>query len=179
MKTGLFSAALIVLLITAGRIHSQDSHYWNIQYGTRSTLLGGAVIGSVSDLSATYYNPGAVALFPEPKFILSAKIYELNKIKIVDGAGAGKDLDFSSIVPSPSFVAFNLDFDWLGEGSLALSILTRQSMNFEFSTRRIVTTDVFPNSPGPEEFARVGGSERNRAAGDGLAASLFRSASFS
>jgi len=153
MNSRIFSSALIILLISAGRVYSQDSHYWNIQYGTRSTLLGGAVIGSVSDLSATYYNPGAVALFPEPKFILSAKIYELNTLKIVDGAGDGKDLDFSSIVPSPSFVAFNLDFDWLGDGSLALSILTRQSMNFEFSTRRIVTTDFFPNSPGQEEFA--------------------------
>ena len=132
---------------------AQDSHYWNIQYGTRSTLLGGAVIGSVSDLSATYYNPGAVALFPEPKFILSAKVYERNALKIVNGAGDGKDLDYSSIVPSPSFFAFNLDFDWLGDGSLALSILTRQILNFEFATRRIVTTDFFPNSPGEEEFA--------------------------
>ena len=37
----------------------QDSHYWTNQYGTRATLLGGAVIGSVLDLSGTYYNPGA------------------------------------------------------------------------------------------------------------------------
>lgn len=51
-----------VLLIISSQAFSQDSHYWNIQYGTKATLLGGAVIGSVSDLSATYYNPGAISL---------------------------------------------------------------------------------------------------------------------
>ena len=73
---------------------AQDAHYWNIQYGTRSTLLGGAVIGSVSDLSATYYNPGAVALFEDTKFILSARVYQLETITVEDGAGNGRDLDY-------------------------------------------------------------------------------------
>jgi len=38
---------MLLLLATGAR--AQDTHYWNIQYGTRATLLGGAVIGSVSD----------------------------------------------------------------------------------------------------------------------------------
>ena len=81
---------------------SQDSHYWNIQYGTRSTLLGGAVIGSVTDLSATYYNPGAVALFKDAGFILSARVYQLETITVEDAAGLGKELGYSTVVPSPS-----------------------------------------------------------------------------
>ena len=60
MKSILF---LILVFIMLSSIYAQDSHYWNLQYGTKSTLLGGAVIGSVTELSATYYNPGAVALF--------------------------------------------------------------------------------------------------------------------
>ncbi len=132
---------------------AQDSHYWNIQYGTRSTLLGGAVIGSVSDLSATYYNPGAVALFKDANFILSARVYQLEKIKVEDGAGLGKDLNFSTIVPSPSFVAFDLKFDFLGDARLAFSILTRQKMNFEFQTRLIDSLDIIKSSPGKENFA--------------------------
>jgi len=71
---------------------SQTTHYWNIQYGTRSTLLGGAVIGSVSDLSATYYNPGAVALFEDTKFILSAEAYQFDNYTVKDGADEGEDL---------------------------------------------------------------------------------------
>jgi hypothetical protein len=132
---------------------AQDAHYWNIQYGTRSTLLGGAVIGSVSDLSATYYNPGAVALFEDSKFILSARVYQLETISVEDGAGNGRDLDYSTIVPSPSFVAFDFKFDFLGKARLSLSILTRQKMDFEFRTRLIDSIDILDNSPGNEDFA--------------------------
>jgi len=132
---------------------AQDAHYWNLQYGTRSTLLGGAVIGSVSDLSATYYNPGAVALFEDANFILSARVYQLETITVEDGAGKGRDLDYSTVVPSPSFVAFDLKFDFLGKARLALSILTRQKMDFEFRTRLIDSLDILEGSPGKENFA--------------------------
>jgi len=134
-------------------LSAQENNYWNIQYGTRSTLLGGAVIGSVSDLSATFYNPGAIALFPDVKFILSAQVYQLDNFTIKDGAAEGKDLDYSSIVPSPNFVAFDLNFDFLGDDRLAFSILTRQNSNLEFSSRIIDSLDVIKSWLGKENFA--------------------------
>jgi hypothetical protein len=100
-------------------------------------LLGGAVIGSVNDLSAIFYNPGAVALFEDPKLILSAEVYQYEKITVVDGAGENKDLDYSSISPSPSFLAFKINIDSTGKNKLAISVLTRQAMNFEFETRQV------------------------------------------
>ena len=150
MNKLIFSFFIFLLTIP---VMSQDSHYWNIQYGTRSTLLGGAVIGSVSDLSATYYNPGAVALFKDAGFILSARVYQIETITVEDAAGLGKELDYSTIVPSPSFVAFDLKFDFLGKARLALSILTRQKMDFEFQTRLIDSLDIIESSPGKENFA--------------------------
>ena len=144
---------LIFSFLLNGKLFAQDSQYWNIQYGTRSTLLGGAVIGSVTDLSATYYNPGAVALFDDPKFILSAQVYELQTITVEDGVGLGEDLVYSTIIPSPSFFAFNIKFDFLGDARLAFSILTRQKMNFEFQTRLIDSLDIIESSPGKENFA--------------------------
>lgn len=144
---------LLMLLLICSPINAQENNYWNIQYGTRSTLLGGAVIGSVSDLSATYYNPGAIALFPDVKFILSAQIYQLDNYTIKDGAAEGKDLEYSSITPSPNFVAFDFSFDFLGDDRLALSVLTRQNTNFEFRTRLIDSLEVIESSPGKENFA--------------------------
>jgi hypothetical protein len=38
----------LICFIAATSSIAQDSHYWNLQYGTRSHLLGGAVIGSVT-----------------------------------------------------------------------------------------------------------------------------------
>lgn len=158
---------LIYFLITFGllaannqNLLAQENNYWNIQYGTRSTLLGGAVIGSVSDLSATFYNPGAIALFPDVKFILSAQVYQLDNYKIIDGAAEGKDLDYSSIVPSPNFVAFDLTFNFLGDDRLAFSILTRQNANVEFSARVIDSLKVIESSPGKESFAGGINSEK-------------------
>ncbi|MCK5573886.1 MAG: hypothetical protein KAJ12_14040, partial [Bacteroidetes bacterium] len=54
----------VVLLgsLLSQAVLAQDSHYWNLHYGTQSTLLGGAVIGSVADLSAAFYNPGWLGL---------------------------------------------------------------------------------------------------------------------
>ena len=81
-------------------------------------------------------------------------------ISIEDGAGTGRELDYSTIVPSPSFVAFDFKFDFLGDARLALSILTRQKMDFEFSTRLIDSLDILP-SPGKENFAGGISIDRN------------------
>ena len=131
-----------------------------MQYGTRSTLLGGTVIGSVSDLSATYYNPGAIALFTDVKFIISAQAYQYDKYKIKDGAGEGRDLDYSSITPSATFAAFNLDLGFLKSDKLVVSILTRQMSDIEFKTRLIDSIDVVQSSAGKEDFA--GGIDYNQ-----------------
>ncbi|MFI5236530.1 MAG: hypothetical protein ACHQLA_01175 [Ignavibacteriales bacterium] len=156
-----FLKVLLVIFIIQFKLFSQDNNYWNIQYGTRSTLLGGAVIGSVSDLSATFYNPGAIALFPDIKFILSAQVYQLDNYTIKDGAAEGVDLEYSSIIPSPNFVAFDFDFDFLGDDRLAFSILTRQTTNLEFRTRIIDSIDVISTSPGLENFAGGINYEKN------------------
>ncbi|MEE9578502.1 MAG: hypothetical protein V3W24_02925, partial [Gemmatimonadota bacterium] len=49
---------------------AQDAHYWTTQYGNRSRLLAGAVIGSVDDVSSVFYNPGALALLEKPELLL-------------------------------------------------------------------------------------------------------------
>jgi len=130
----------------------QVSHYWNIQYGTRATLLGGAVIGSASDLSATYYNPGAVVLFQDSRFILSTEAYQLDNYTVKDGVTEGKDLEYSTINPAPRFIGFDFDFSFLGDDKLVLSILTRQSSNFDFSATIVDSIDILENSPGNEKL---------------------------
>ena len=69
----LAAAALVTLAPPAG---AQDAHYWTLQYGPRSSLLGGAVIGSVDDVSGTFYNPGAVARATDLAFAVSADVFE-------------------------------------------------------------------------------------------------------
>ncbi len=53
---------LFLFLAMAGTqsASAQDNNYWTNQFGTRSNLMSGAVVGGVRDPSAGFYNPGAV-----------------------------------------------------------------------------------------------------------------------
>ena len=79
-------AAVCILLVPVG-VRGQDANYWTDQYGPRASLLGGAVIGSISDVSGTFYNPGSLALAESLPFALSASVYEYENILLEDGAG--------------------------------------------------------------------------------------------
>jgi hypothetical protein len=107
---------------------AQDSQYWDIQYGPVGQLLGGQVVGSTRDLSASYYNPGGLALGEDPDFLLSVQAFQKQTLTSTPVAG-GAFLDVSDTEwgTFPGFVAFAFPESWLGEKTrLAFSILTRQ-----------------------------------------------------
>ena len=70
---GLISLILFLILFLSSECQAQDANYWTNQYGSRSMILGGAVIGSVLDISGTYYNPGGLSLIEDPDVFLAAK----------------------------------------------------------------------------------------------------------
>ncbi len=82
---GLLVMLAVLVFSTEGR--AQDSHYWTHQYGTRSTLLGGAMIGNVTDISAAYYNPGGLAVIAAPQLILGARVYDFTTITVITRVG--------------------------------------------------------------------------------------------
>jgi hypothetical protein len=75
------------LLAAAAPSRAQDSQYWDIQYGPIGQLLGGQVVGSTRDPSATYYNPGGLALVENPEFLLSVQAFSMRTfcVKPVSG----------------------------------------------------------------------------------------------
>lgn len=127
MKKRLLVIFMLFFMIES---HAQDNHYWNIQYGTRSLLLGGAVIGSVSDMAATFYNPAALGLFSSPEILLSGKVYQYDALTLKDVSESNLDLTSSNIEAAPSLFAGSFTFKWLKKHKLSYSILTRQRMNF-------------------------------------------------
>jgi hypothetical protein len=120
---------------TLGR--AQDSQYWDIQYGPVGQLLGGQVVGSTRDLSATYYNPGGLALGTNPEFLLSVQAVAVRTFSIQPASGGPflntSQTDFDTF---PSFVAFTFPRSWFGERTrLAFSLLTRQQLNLRVDQR--------------------------------------------
>jgi hypothetical protein len=148
---------------------SQDSQYWSEQYGTRAALLGGAMIGSVRDLSAVYYNPGALALQRDAGFLLSARAYRSTTLTLEDAGGEGRDLASSSTRPIATFLATPLEIGFLGNHVLVYSVLTRQHMDFSTSDYQITQADRLP-APGEEYLAGAyNGSASLRETWTGLA----------
>jgi hypothetical protein len=148
----IFGCCALLLSLCSGLAKAQDTNFWTQHYGTRSTLLGGAVIGSVKDLGAVYYNPGLFGLITSEKFLLGAKIYMSTTSKIKDGAGEGKDLDLSRISPAPSLIAGTFKFKFAKGHRFGYSLLTRQRSNASFLTYTVDTLDVLPGYPGDEAF---------------------------
>jgi len=144
--------AAVSLLGLARLAAPQDSHYWTNQYGTRATLLGGAVIGSVLDLSATYYNPGGLSLLDKPGILMAAKILQYPRVDLIGGGPESVSLHSFTPGPAPSLLAGTIRFRGLRRHHFGYSYLARQDTKLGVSISETGLRDVLPETPGAEDF---------------------------
>jgi hypothetical protein len=126
----LATALVSAILLLPGQLWAQDAHYWSQQYGTRAELLGGAVVGSILDLSSTYYNPGALALMKDPSVLLSAKAFEGRRVTFEDQDGNPLGLEDRHFGPSPSLFTTLIP---LSSDRIAFSVFTRETFEMNAS----------------------------------------------
>jgi hypothetical protein len=114
--------------LAAATASGQDSQYWTLQYGPVAELLGGVVVGSSRDLSASYYNPGALALAKDPSVLASVESFQATRIvsEAVPPLLDFRDLD---IRPAPSLFAVALPRRFSGSHTWVFSGLTRQDFD--------------------------------------------------
>jgi hypothetical protein len=115
----------VCLLLAPAESRGQEAHYWTSQFGPRASLLSGAVIGSVADISGTFYNPGSLGLAESLPFALSTDVYEYEEFRLEDGAGRGVDLGQTRSGLRPSLIAGTITSKLFGGDVLAYSALTR------------------------------------------------------
>lgn len=144
---------ILASLIFASALAAQDNHYWTHQFGTRASLMGGAVLGGVNDTSAVYYNPARLGWIDNDSLKVSADGYQLSTLTIQDGAGKGQNLSSTQgdIVPLAASGVFTFP-----EPNLALGfhILARQFSDVSVSTRveRLQNVIDDTRSAGDEDF---------------------------
>jgi len=151
-KTGIcwFSLMLNLLFVFHVPLAAQDSHYWTNHYGTEAQLLGGLVIGNVSDLSSTYYNPGSMALSSDERLVISTDAVEFINISIEERAS--KEIESLYTRPTPGIFALRFWSDSLQINHLAFSYLVRRNFIFEFESVFSDTREINQNWPGPELY---------------------------
>jgi hypothetical protein len=152
-RLGLTVAAGVVLGLAVPRTaRSQDSHYWTNQYGDRAQLLGGAVVGSVVDLSAVYYNPGALSLLDSPDLILATKVFEWARLTASGEGDVEVDVSDDRLGLAPGFFAGLLPFRFLKSDVISYSVFTRYSFDGKLRTVGTGEEDLLPIPEGPEAF---------------------------
>jgi len=143
-----FSPVRLVLLLALGLgflearpALAQDAHYWAQGYGARADLLGGVVVGSLLDLSNTYYNPGALPLLEDPSLLLGTSAFELLSLTVSRDTTPERKLSTITLRPLSSFVAIPV------AGSWAISYLNRFSANYTLNSREVTDTGGVPGFP--------------------------------
>src|SRR5213083_2175882 len=99
MKKILFWLPLI--LFAAKPSNGQDTHYWTQQYGSRSALMGGAVVGGSKDNTSIYYNPGALGFVDTGSISVNASLYQTQHIRIKNAIGQNADFKSSQLGSVP------------------------------------------------------------------------------
>lgn len=155
MRSALGVAAVVAALAASVvPAHAQDAHYWTHQYGTRATLLGGAVIGSVLEVSATYYNPGALSLLEDAALIATSRVVEYGRLKLEDAQGAGDGISSNRLDFAPGFFGGLLPFRLGDRHVFGYSVFSRHRFLNEMVSAGTVTADVLPGT-GAETYAAL------------------------
>jgi hypothetical protein len=94
-----------LLLISCYNSIAQDTHYWALQFGTRSSLMGGAVVGRVKDNSAIFYNPACLSFIDTSSITINADLYQLEKTKIENALGNQKDFNNNNFKNLPFLIS--------------------------------------------------------------------------
>lgn len=144
-------ALLLSLSLAAAHAPAQDAHYWTYGYGPIGQLTEGTLVGGVSDLSAVYYNPGALALLDKPRFVVGLTSVELANIEVPGVAGQGLDADQLVFDIVPSIVAGQVGGDE-GADRFAFAFLSRHDSDWDLGVSRTSVSAAPDASAG---FARV------------------------
>lgn len=128
------AAAFVVaaaVLLGSSPCGAQDAHYWSYGYGPIGQLTEGTLVGGVSDLSAVYYNPAALALIEEPRFVFGLSSVELARIDVPGAAGSGLDFDSTVFDVVPSLVAGHLGRNDGQRDHFAYAFLSRHDTDWD------------------------------------------------
>jgi hypothetical protein len=143
---------LSLLLLLSLYARAQESNYANYDVGANATMLGGAVVAGIDNISSAYYNPGALPFIKRSSVSLETSTLFTGRLNIANGAGENINIKstFFDVIPSliGGIVKSKKNPDW----TFAYSAITVNSSLIEFNVRHFMVSDVIASNPGDEYY---------------------------
>jgi hypothetical protein len=136
---------LLAALALSPLAAAQDAHYWTYGYGPIGQLTEGTLVGGVSDLSAVFYNPGALALLQEPRFVVGLTSVELANIDVPGAAGEGLNVDQLVFDIVPSLLAGHIG-GHDGANHFAFAFLSRHDSDWDLGYNDVQISGTQPDA---------------------------------
>ncbi len=137
---------VVLLFFITADITAQENHYWTNQFGSRSALMSGAVVGGVRDTSAGFYNPGALGFVKKSSFSVSANGYQIEFVSVDNGAGTEepKEIESQELNIVPLLISGTVS---LGNNTFGYSLIGKNQSSIKLSGRRAELIDVIASDP--------------------------------
>jgi hypothetical protein len=148
-----YCSLLLLFMIIFPETNAQDTHYNTVQFGARSALMGGAVVGNVKDNTAVFYNPAGMGFIDSSTLSINGNAYQIQNIRIFNAIGERKDFKSSSLGSVPLFVG-GMFTKAQKKLKIGYSIMSSVNFNFKATARIDENLDIVDDaeSPGTEEF---------------------------
>jgi len=134
---------------------AQDSHYATYQFGTRSAMMGGAVIGSARENASIFYNPGSLGFVDSNSITLSANMYQVERIRIADAEGKQDQISTSLIGVVPLMVS-----GMLGQSrkriKIGYGVITPVNFNMKANSKLVGQFPVVNDAESPGNEIYIG-----------------------
>ena len=150
MKTN--PLAILIFALCAMSVQGQDSHYWTQQFGTRTALMSGAVLGGADDNTMIYYNPAGLGFLDESSISINANAYRVENINVENALGNAADFKSNKLGSVP-LLAGGMIRTGSEKWKVGYAFLIPVDFNFKAIARADGNFDLVDDleSPGNEE----------------------------
>ena len=114
------------------QLQGQESHYWFHNFGAISSLKGGIEVGGIRNVSAAYYNPGALAFIDGELVEGQADVISVDVLNIKNAGGEMINLDYLSADIAPSLIAYLKRSKKNPNFTYVFGAMTRYNTNLSF-----------------------------------------------